>query len=178
MKRHRPSHERFGAPMALSLKIITALVIVVVVTAGFLPLFLASPATTPRFALLLGPLLCGVLLLVIPLFAVRGFEIHHRELLIQRPLWWTRVPLKGLVSAEADPQAMKGSIRLMGNGGFFAYTGLFRNRKLGKYRAFVTDPSRSVVLKFDDRTVVVSPEDPTAFVRSLGFEPEAREGRS
>jgi len=54
-----------------------------------------------------------------------------------------------------------------GNGGFFSFTGLFYNRKLGFHRAFVTDHIRTVVLRFPHRTVVVSPADPEAFVRDL-----------
>jgi hypothetical protein len=49
----------------------------------------------------------------------------------------------------------------------FSFTGLFRNRTLGMYRAFVTDPRRAVVLRLPRRTVVVSPADPEAFVREV-----------
>ncbi|MBD3376570.1 hypothetical protein GF406_16155, partial [candidate division KSB1 bacterium] len=35
------------------------------------------------------------------------------------------------------------------------------------YRAFVTDMNKTIVLKFPDRTVVVSPESPEAFVRDI-----------
>ncbi len=66
-----------------------------------------------------------------------------------------------------DPDALRGSIRLFGNGGMFSFTGLFRSPKLGRYRAYVTDPARTVTLRFADRVVVVSPSDPAAFVRDL-----------
>ena len=51
--------------------------------------------------------------------------------------------------------------------GLFAITGWFRNRKLGLFRAFATAPRHSVVLRFDDRTLVISPEDPERFVRLM-----------
>lgn len=109
-------------------------------------------------------------LLLLPgaaLFVVRGYAIEGTELLIQRLLWTTRVPLAGLHSAEAAPDVMRGSLRLFGNGGMFSITGLFRNRALGNYRAFVTDLKRTVVLRFPKRTIVVSPENPERFVAEI-----------
>ena len=62
---------------------------------------------------------------------------------------------------------MRGSLRLFGNGGIFSITGLFRNRALGNYRAFVTDLKRTVVLRFPERIIVVSPECPEKFVAEI-----------
>ncbi len=101
------------------------------------------------------------------LFAVRGFAISPEALLIHRLGWTTRLPLAELRSARVQPDAMRRSLRLCGNGGLFAFSGLFRNASLGCYRAWVTDPHRSVVLHFARRTVVVSPADPEAFVQEL-----------
>jgi hypothetical protein len=115
------------------------------------------------------PALLLVVFGVVALFNVRGFAVQGRELLIQRMLWQTRFPLEELQKAYADPTAMKASLRLAGNGGFLAFTGWFRSKKLGRYRVFVTDPARCVVMEFKDRTFVVSPDDPQAFVEALGF---------
>jgi hypothetical protein len=104
---------------------------------------------------------------VASLFVVRSYAIEFNELLIRRLLWTTRLPLAGLQSAEAVPDAMRGSLRLFGNGGMFSITGLFRNRALGNYRAFVTDLKKTVVLRFPKRTVVVSPENPEQFVAEI-----------
>ncbi|HXZ86218.1 MAG TPA: PH domain-containing protein, partial [Myxococcota bacterium] len=67
---------------------------------------------------------------------------------------------------RADAQAMTGSMRLFGNGGLFSFTGLFQSRTLGRYRAFVTDPARAVVLRTARRVVIVSPAEPQAFVEA------------
>jgi hypothetical protein len=101
------------------------------------------------------------------LFIVRGYTVTPDTLIIQRPLWQTRIPLAELQSAESVPHAMRGSIRTFGNGGFFSFTGSYRNQRLGAYRAFVTDPHRTVVLRIPKRTIVVSPESPEDFVREL-----------
>jgi hypothetical protein len=81
------------------------------------------------------------------------------------------VPLAGLQKVEQEPQAMHRSLRLLGNGGAFSISGWFWNKRLGTYRAFVTDLNRCVVLRFHDRRVVLSPDRPEAFVAALRAEP-------
>jgi Bacterial PH domain len=112
-------------------------------------------------------LLPVVIVAISALFMVRGYAVTADEILIQRPLWSTRFERARLQSASIDHDATRGSIRLFGNGGLFSFTGIFRSPKLGRYRAFVTDPSRTVVLQFAERVVVISPADPEAFVRDV-----------
>jgi hypothetical protein len=100
-------------------------------------------------------------------FTVRGYRLEGRCLYVQRLLWDTRVSLDGLRETAADARAMRGSLRLFGNGGLFAIAGWFRSRRLGSYRAFATDPARAVVLTFPKRKIVVTPGDPEAFIRAL-----------
>ena len=71
--------------------------------------------------------------------------------------------LSALRSVRSDPGAMRRSWRLLGNGGIFAITGWFQNRTLGRYRAFVTDPKRAIALTFQDRVIVISPDQPEQF---------------
>jgi len=59
---------------------------------------------------------------------------------------------------------MRGSLRLFGNGGLFAITGWFWNRKLGRYRAFATDPARAVVLRYATRRILLTPDDVQKFI--------------
>jgi hypothetical protein len=49
----------------------------------------------------------------------------------------------------------------------FSFSGWHYNTLLGAYRAFVTDPSRAVVLHLGRRNVVVSPLAPEDFVRDI-----------
>ena len=105
--------------------------------------------------------------LIAALFTVRGYQMSGRTLGVRRLFWTTEVDLEGLRGVEADPEAMSRSIRLFGNGGLFAMTGWFRNGKLGLFRAYVTAPDQAVVLRFDEGTLVVSPDRPDALVTSL-----------
>ena len=101
------------------------------------------------------------------LFTIRGYTLTPDALLVHRLFWNTHIPLQDLQSAQVDSHAMDGSIRTFGNGGLFSFSGRYRNKTLGSYRAFVTDMNNTVVLKFPERTVVVSPESPEAFVRDV-----------
>lgn len=100
-------------------------------------------------------------------FMVLGYELRGQALLIKRPGWTTRIPLAGLRAVEIDPKALTRSIRVFGNGGLFAFSGLFWSKNLGRFRAYVTDLDRSVVLRLANRTIVVSPHAPEDFAVEL-----------
>ncbi len=111
------------------------------------------------------------------LFTIRGYAVTADAILIHRLLWTTQLPLSGLESARFEPDAMRGSIRTFGNGGLFSFTGRFRSKALGPYRAYVTDPQQTVVLRFPARTVVVSPATPEAFVADIAVGDRAHAGQ-
>jgi hypothetical protein len=101
------------------------------------------------------------------LFVVRGYRVTGATLSVLRAGWETKFDLSGLTEARVDPDAFKGSLRLFGNGGFFCFAGWFRNQKLGVYRALATDASKGVVLRFQKKVLVVTPDDPARFVAAL-----------
>lgn len=103
------------------------------------------------------------------LFVVTGYEIAGNNLSVNRLLWSTNVDLTGMQRVERFPDGFKGSLRVFGNGGLFSFTGIFWNKKLGRYRTFATDPSRFVAIHLPGRVVMVSPADPEAFIRSFGL---------
>lgn len=107
-----------------------------------------------------------VVLLCAAPFVVRGYVITAEALLIRRLWWHTRISLHDLDSVEFIPNVMTGAIRTCGNGGLFSFTGWYWSRELRGHRAFVTDFNRTVVLRFKSRTIVVSPDDPEAFVKA------------
>ena len=101
------------------------------------------------------------------LFTVRGYTITPDAILVHRLLWATRLPRTGLRSAEFVPGIMNKSLRTFGNGGFFSFTGFYWSKTLKSYRAYVTDLRRTVVMRYERRTIVVSPDSPEDFVREL-----------
>jgi hypothetical protein len=99
-------------------------------------------------------------------FVIRGYELAGDVLRIERLGWRSHIKLQGLRSVIIDPALLRCSLRV-GNGGFFCFSGWFRNRKLGWYRLFATDPRRAVLRRFDDRKVVVTPDDPELFAAQV-----------
>jgi len=155
---------RFGAPWATSLKIVTGLSFLILVGVACIGLLTGPGNVVWLLAMVVGPLL---VLAVASLFAIRGYVLADEALWIERPLWSTQVDLSDLESAEATPFAMRRSLRYFGNGGLFCFAGWFRNKQLGPYRAFATDPARTVVLRFARRVIVITPEKPEEFVGAL-----------
>ncbi len=160
------SHFEYNAPWGRSLKIMTVLSAVILVGILVIGIF-----TGPHGSLLwiLGMIVTPLsMLFIASLFSVRGYMLTTDTLLIRRLIWNSRITLSGLKSAEVDTEAMSKSIRTFGNGGLFCFAGTFNNNRLGSYRAFATDPKRAVVLRFSDRTVVVTPDQPDDFVMRIG----------
>lgn len=160
------SELRFGAPWATVVKIVT--VATCALLAGVTACGLVGlPAAVPRLAsTILVVLPIAILLGTLP-FMVLGYVLRDDEMLIERLGWANHIPLSTVVSATADADAIRGSIRLCGSGGLFGFFGWFRNGRLGVYRAYGTDPKRCVVMKLTHRTIIVTPDDPQRFVAEL-----------
>jgi hypothetical protein len=148
MKKH------FKAPWSTKLKILTAIFVAVIIIV----------ILTTKTA---GSTVAIIVLLVCAAFAVRGYSIQDGKLLILRMGWSTKYDLSRITSAEFSPRATLGSIRTFGIGGLGGYIGYFRNSILGSYRAFATDAKNTVVLDFDGKKVVVTPENPQQFVQAV-----------
>ncbi|MBQ75869.1 MAG: hypothetical protein CMQ20_12725 [Gammaproteobacteria bacterium] len=98
---------------------------------------------------------------------IRRYVISGDQLVVERFGAETVFALESLQSIEEDPTAMVGTY-VMSNGGLFAFTGKrCRSRKLGVYEAYATDRKNCVILRFPDRTLVITPENPTSFVEIL-----------
>jgi len=59
-------------------------------------------------------------------------------------------------------------VRLWGNGGLFAATGIFWNKEYGVFRVYVTSARHQdyVLVATRTRKILISPEDPAQFVRA------------
>lgn len=152
----------FRAPWSRTVKIISGVVIALTLALNALP-FLVPPA----FGLVAADTAMWGVLLFCLFLSVNGFSVKNGQLLIHRLGWATKFDLAKLSGFEVNPHAMMGSIRLFGNGGIFCFIGFYRNSVIGRYRAYVTDSSNAVVLEFGGRKIVVSPDDPQAFVETL-----------
>jgi hypothetical protein len=98
---------------------------------------------------------------------IRRYRLAGEELLVERRLRTVRIPLAGLISASIDRDAMRHAWKMYGNDGLGAFSGRFRSRRLGAFRAYLTDAERAVVLRWPDRCVVISPEQPSYFLEAV-----------
>jgi hypothetical protein len=153
----------FSAPWSRSLRLATVgsvAVLLVVMLAGLsmgprqLPLWRAAMVGVPAL----------VLLGALP-FMVRGYVLTEEQIEVRRLGWSTVLPLAGLVAVTGEPEGLRGSMRLFGNGGLFGISGWFWNRRIGRFRAYATDPGRVVLLRYrDGKKVVVTPHDVQHFI--------------
>jgi hypothetical protein len=150
---------KFKAPWGRDVVIVTVLGLFVI----GLPLLLQ--VWRPRSVFVV--LLLGSILAVSVMLCVRGYELRSGELIVRRLFWNTVWPIDAAARATVRPDAMRGSWRVWGNGGMFAISGHFSGSGLGRYRAFVTDPGRTVVIETRAGIVVVSPDRPQEFARAL-----------
>lgn len=76
----------------------------------------------------------------------------------------TFAPVIRCVSIEHDKPAF--TLRLWGNGGLFAGTGIFWNKRYGLFKAYVTTGKRShlVLVETPADRVIISPENPDIFL--------------
>jgi hypothetical protein len=101
--------------------------------------------------------------------APRGFEIGGGALRILRNGWLgTAIPLSDVRSAGViAPDALRGSIRLVGVGGLFGSYGIFRSPVLGPLRLDATRSDGLVLVRTTRRAHVLTPERPGEFVEVL-----------
>ena len=149
---------RFPAPWGRELAIVTAI--------GLLGVGIPAVVTALRGALIISMLMIVILVSVFSQI-VRDYYVTPDALKIRRPFWTTSWPIDSRTRASFRPEIMTNSWRIWGNGGFFSITGRFSNSALGRYHAYVTDFSRTVVLDTPRGIVVVSPDDPYAFMTAV-----------
>jgi hypothetical protein len=158
------------APMSKMLKITSLLGSVLLLIIAYQAKLAVPPISVGEFTHFFG---LGVVALLPAiwigslLFVVRGYSIDRRHLYIHRLFWKTALPLKGLHRIEFAPDHLKCSMRLFGNGGLFAFTGLYKNKTIGRYRLFATDFACAVTLFLNDRTIVITPAQPLLFVNYI-----------
>jgi PH (Pleckstrin Homology) domain-containing protein len=157
-------HRFAAAPWSPSLKIMSFLSVLIL---GAVPWTIdqTMPDFEPlKWVRLFVWIVCALVAVGSLLFVVTEYEIGGGQLLVRRLFWQTRVDLRGLLGVQYDPAALRGSWRLFGNGGLFSFSGLFYNARLGRYRLFGTNLRHAVILRLPRGAVVITPENPQAFV--------------
>lgn len=102
-------------------------------------------------------------------YSPRAYSLEDGCIVVSRRLAGSaRIALKDVGEARrATPDDFRGCIRLGGSGGLFGYYGLFSTTKLGRSTWYVTNRGSSVVVVTAAKTVLLSPDDPDGFLRTL-----------
>ncbi len=146
-----------AAPVSTSIKILT----------GFMLLCCIALTVAAPFVPYTG--IIATLLWLVTLFcfltAPTGYETSQQGLCIIRRL--NRKCFTGIIgvkSLTSQPGVL--SIRLFGNGGVFAFTGLFWNKQLGRFRAYGTsgDDRYLVLVTTESGKLVITPAEPDSVI--------------
>src|SRR5262249_32600251 len=101
-------------------------------------------------------------------YAPRGYEVSGRLIVVKRLIRDVRIPLENVVEARrAGPDDLKGCIRVWGSGGFFGYYGLFRTKKLGVSRWYLTNRRDVVVVIGAGKPALFSPDNVDGFLGAI-----------
>jgi len=168
------------APRSSMIKVVTWLSCVIVPAVVIAPIVmsashskLASLPSGSMRTLVFATMSLGALIALIGLVAgwfcsrITSLKLSGQTLSINLTFWSARFDLAGLRSVDVDAKALKGTLRTFGNGGLGAYHGYFYSKRMGKFRAYVTDTSRAVVLRWENKCVVVSPGDTEYFIEEV-----------
>jgi hypothetical protein len=146
------------APTCLAIRVVTGLVLLA--TTGLLVASIFSIRFLPLAVLM------SCIDLVCFLTAPVAYELDRGVLtIVMRAGRRSFGPVVACSRVESKPSL---TLRLWGNGGVFAGTGIYWNRTWGVFRAYVTAGSYAdyVLVQTQDKKVLISPEDPAAFVEA------------
>jgi len=146
------------APMSTAIKIITG--IVLVMTAAILL------AAVKVYCLLLGGAVLATVVFFCYLYAPIAYELTGDQLTVQFRMG--QKVFQAVTRCETLTGRPPMGLRLWGNGGLFAGTGIFWNKSFGIYRAYVTSARYQDYVLVTTRTqrVLISPENPEEFVKT------------
>lgn len=105
----------------------------------------------------------GILLATF-IFTVLGYQITEQGIYVLRPIGKKLIAPNKIKTVELDNDALNGATRTFGNAGMFSINGWFYLPEYGRSRLWVTDTNKLVVIQYDDKTVLVSPEDSVGFI--------------
>jgi hypothetical protein len=146
------------APMSPAIKFITGLVLVMAAA-----LLLAGVKIS---GLWLGGTVLAAIIFFCYLYAPMAYELTGDQLTVRFRAGQKVFPaVTGCATLAARPPR---GLRLWGNGGLFAATGIFWNKAYGVFRAYVTSARYQdyVLVETRAQKILISPEDPEAFVKA------------
>jgi hypothetical protein len=164
-----PDADFAPAPLGQRLRLVTLIAAVMVVVGVTVALVFMTqdrhPPPPPAYlAVACGPgfFAAACLGARIRMYRLVGTELHVRT------GWRTiRLHLEKLQSVTPDPAALRWAWKTSGNRGLMGVAGRFRSKRLGAFRAYLTDKERAGVLRGPQGCVVVSPDKTSLFIEAV-----------
>jgi len=145
-----------AAPTSLRIKIVTGAIL------GLIGLFLVLSYWYVSF--LVAVAVAGGISVLCYLWSPMAYEVsdHVLTVLFRRG----SKEFGTITDCNPVPKKLGMTLRLWGNGGLFAVTGIFWNRRWGTFRAYLTtsDHANLVLVDTADHKVLVSPADASGFI--------------
>jgi hypothetical protein len=148
-----------SAPMSPAIKVVTGLVLAMIAA-----LFLAAGKVGG--VMLFACTGLAAVAFFCYLYAPMAYEITGDQFTVRFRLGQKIFPaVTGCETLSARPPR---GVRLWGNGGLFAATGIFWNKAYGVYRVYITSARYQDYVLVATRTqkILISPENPEEFVRT------------
>lgn len=163
-----PDAEFEPAPAGTRVRLATLLSAVVVVLASVVAaVVMLHDRQVPRPVFAVVAIAPAVMALSWFAARIRRYRLVGKELLVELRFRTVRFPLAGLVSASPDREAMRRAWKVSGNDGLGAVAGRFRSKRLGAFRAYLTDAEHAVVLRWHDRCLVISPKQHSYLIEAV-----------
>jgi len=147
-----------SAPMSPAIKFITGLVLMMAAVILI--------AAVKFCGLLVGGAVLAAVILCCYLYAPIAYELTGDQLTVRFRV--SQKVFNGVTRCKTLTGRPPMGLRLWGNGGLFAATGIFWNKAYGVYRAYVTSARYQDYVLVETRTqkILISPENPENFVRA------------
>ncbi|MBX9781653.1 MAG: hypothetical protein K2X48_00030 [Chitinophagaceae bacterium] len=157
---------KYKATLSNSAKILTFIVTILFAFSVFTSVWLFFMEGEAAL-LIIGILLFGIYVFV---FLIRplSYAISNGNIIIQKQAGQVVISKNEIESVAIIPKKdIDGAIRTFGVGGLFGYFGKFSNFRLGVMTWYVKRTDKLVLITTAQKKVVISPDEPEAFVAAL-----------
>lgn len=143
---------------SLSITLVSAFVLILNAALYCMAFFVHGPM------LLVAIILTAVVLICYLAWTPVSYELSADELIVHFRIG--RVRYGPILKCSTLETRLTGAIGLFRNGGLFAVSGIFWNRALGTFRAYVTTskPTAMLLIQTPRHKIIISPENPQAFL--------------
>lgn len=157
----------YAAALGASVKWITVGAYVVLLSVAFLAFYLRFAVKAPLLAFWVTAGTTTVISIASLGFRIHGYDLGPDELVIRYGFWRRVIRLGDVLSVSSGNGVINRSLRICASGGLWSFLGLFHHGELGRFRAYVSDLSKVVMLVTSAGRVLVSPSEPEQFVRDI-----------